>query len=399
MSRNSVTPDKPPLVLHVIHHLVIGGMENSLINLIQRMPKSRFRHAIACIEDYSEFRRRLTRDDVEVFALHRSRNGLWKVRRDLLRLCRHIRPAILHSRNISGLDALLPARLAGVRYCVHGEHGWDVNDLHGNRWKPAMLRRIHAPLVDHYITVSKHLERYLAMRVGISTTRISQIYNGVDTDRFSASSQKPTAVLPSHFPKQGLVVIGTVGRIQPVKDQATLIRAFAELLRMAPDLTTHLRLAIIGDGPLLAGLRDLAKSLGIAELIWLPGALSNIPEILRVLDVFVLPSLSEGISNTVLEAMASGLPVVATNVGGNPELVDHQLTGLLVPPSDPVAMAEGIRSYLLDRSKLLSHGQAGLMKVQSRFSMDAMVRGYLALYDSLLDAKTGPERVRVRDIA
>ena len=188
-----------PLVLHVIHHLVIGGMENGLVNLIQRMPESRFRHAVACVEDYSDFRQRLTRSDVEVFALHRSRIGSWKLRTDLFRLCRTVRPDILHSRGLSGLDALLPARLAGVRHCIHGEHGWNMDDLHGENRKSALLRRLHSPLIEHYITVSKDLERYLVDGVGIPPSRISQIHNGVDTERFSPRTERPSDLLPAPF--------------------------------------------------------------------------------------------------------------------------------------------------------------------------------------------------------
>lgn len=164
----------PPLVLHVIHHLVTGGMENGLVNLIGTIPPAAFRHAIVCIEDFSDFRDRLTDPRVDVIALHRSRIGIWRLRRDFYRLCRRLWPAIVHTRNLSGLDALLPA--------------------------------------------------------------------------------------------------------------------------------------------LLADLRALAAALGIAELAWLPGTRADIPAVLRAFDVFVLPSLNEGISNTILEAMATGLPVVATAV-------------------------------------------------------------------------------------
>ena len=130
-----------PLVLHVIYHLVIGGMENGLVNLINRMDATRWRHAIACVEDFSDFRLRIARPDVEVFSLRRSQIGVWGLRRQLYELCNRMRPAIVHSRNQSGLDALPPARLAGVPHTVHGEHGWDVGDLNGLRFKPALLRR------------------------------------------------------------------------------------------------------------------------------------------------------------------------------------------------------------------------------------------------------------------
>jgi len=309
------------------------------------------------------------------------------MRCEIFRLCRNLRPTILHSRNLSGLDALLPARLAGVAYCVHGEHGWDVDNLDGWKLKPMLLRRLHSPLVKRYITVSKDMERFLVNRVGISAARTSQVYNGVDTDRFTPSPLKSFDLLPPEFRSDGLIRIGIVGRIQPIKDHGTLLRAFSLLVMNRPDLRNRLRLTIVGDGPALANMRMLADSLRITPLTWFSGTLDNIPDVFRGLDVFVLPSLNEGISNTILEAMASGLPVVATRVGGNPELVVDGETGLLVPPSDPVAVAEAILSYLKDPAKLRRHGDAGRKRAELHFSMEKMVNGYLAVYDSVLNRK------------
>jgi glycosyltransferase involved in cell wall biosynthesis len=156
-------------------------MENGVVNLINNLPAERFRHAVACIESFSDFRQRIERTDVDVVALQRSLVGASGVRREIFRLCRRLRPALVHSRNQSGLDALLPARLAGVRRSVHSEHGWDIDNLDGSQWKPKLLRRLHSPLVDEYIAVSKDLQRFLAQRIGIAPHRITQIYNGVDT--------------------------------------------------------------------------------------------------------------------------------------------------------------------------------------------------------------------------
>ena len=192
-----------------------------------------------------------------------------------------------------------------------------MSDLEGARFKPALLRRLHAPLIDRYITVSKDLERYLVRRAHVAPARITQIYNGVDIARFAPAIGKPASVLPDGFAPEGTVVIGTVGRIEPVKDQATLLRAFAELGRTHPALAANARLAVVGNGPLLGELRELAATLGIAGVTWFPGAQDNVPDVLRSFDIFVLPSLNEGISNTILEAMASGLPVIATAAGGN----------------------------------------------------------------------------------
>jgi len=375
--------DQRPLILHVIHHLFIGGLENGLVNLVNRLPEYRFRHAIACIEDYSDFRNRLHRRDVAVYPLYRSRNGIWKIRAEIYRLCRRLRPAIVHTRNLSGLDALLPARLAGVSRTVHGEHGWTVDDLDGAHWKPALLRRLHSPLVGRYVAVSKDLECYLVGRVGIAPARVRQIYNGVDTERFAPVQDKSGTVLPDGFLDRDPVVIGTVGRLQSVKDQATLVRAFAHLVRNEAALASSARLVIVGDGPLAADLRTLIGDLGIDRLVFMPGAIEDVAPLLQAFDVFVLPSLAEGISNTVLEAMATGLPVLATAVGGNCEIVDDGNTGRLFRPRDEATLAQLLAEYVRNAKLRGDHGRAARRSAVERFGLDVMVEQYQALYASL----------------
>jgi sugar transferase (PEP-CTERM/EpsH1 system associated) len=373
-----------PLVLHVIHRLATGGLENGLVNLVNGMRDSRFRHAIACIEDVSDFRQRLARPDVELVALERSRVGVWRMRRDIHALCRRLRPAILHTRNLSGLDALLPARIAGVRRCLHGEHGWDVDDLRGDKLRPAILRRLHVPLIDHYVTVSKDLERYLIRRVGIARSRITAICNGVDVERFAPAIEKPMQLLPLDWRAASTFIVGTVGRLQVVKDQAVLVRAFAQLLADRPALRPRLRLAVVGEGPLLEELNQLARSLGIADFVWLPGGIDNVPDVLRLFDLFVLPSLNEGISNTILEALASAVPVVATRVGGNVEVVKDGRYGRLFPPGDVDALAGLIGEYVDDPALRSAHAAAARHAAVARFSLAGMISGYSELYESLM---------------
>ncbi len=384
--------DPRPLILHVIHHLVTGGMENGLVNLIDGLPADEFRHAIACIEDSSEFRQRLRRQDVEVIAMRRSHVGVWRMRRNLFRLCRRLGPTIVHTRNLSGLDALVPARLAGVRHCVHSEHGWDVGDLVGAKRRPAWLRKVHAPFVSRYITVSRHLERYLIERVGIVPSRITQIYNGVDVDRFAPARTKPTELLPPTLRGDDLFVVGTVGRVQAVKDQQTLVQAFAEMIRMRPALRRRARIALVGNGPLLGQLRDEAAALGIAEISWLPGARTDVPDLLRLFDVFVLPSLNEGISNTILEAMASGLPILATEVGGNIEIVEAEQSGRLFAPGDVPGLAALLTAYADDPALRASHASAARSNAVRLFSLPTMIDRYRAVYASLLATRTDASR-------
>lgn len=378
-----MTGRAPPLVLHVIHHLVIGGMENGLVNIVNNMPASRYRHAIACIDDYSDFRNRITNPDVEVHAMHRPRIGVWRLRRQLFALFRRLQPAIVHSRGQSGLDALLPARLAGVPYRVHGEHGWDVADLHGTAWKPRLLRRLNSPLVTGYVAVSKDIERYLVERVGIASRRITQIYNGVDTTRFRPDAVRSRADLPAMLQGEDIVLVGTVGRLQPVKDQATLLRSFANLVGTHGELKPRMRLAMVGDGPMMRELQELARSLGIENVTWFSGGVSNVDRILRCLDVFVLPSLNEGISNTILEAMACALPVVVTRVGGNRELVQDGVCGRFFEPGDVLTLSAILSKYAGDRTLRARHGEAARQTVLDRFSLDSMTDRYQSFYDGL----------------
>ncbi len=376
--------ESPPLVVHVIHHLRMGGLENGLVNLINRMPESAYRHAVVCVEDFSEFRDRLQRPDVEVVALHRSKIGIWGLRRALYALFRQWRPAMLHSRNLSGLDALVPAALAGVRHRVHGEHGRDVDELHRGNRKLDLLRWLHSPLVGRYVTVSRDLQRYLTGRLHIAPSRITQIYNGVDTGRFAPAAGKPAGLLPEGFCGEGAVVFGTVGRAQPIKDQATLIRALARLRRTWPELGARARLAIVGDGPLLADLRAQAAAEGVADQVWLPGARDDVPRVLQSFDVFMLPSLSEGISNTILEAMASRLPLLVTAVGGNVELVEDGVAGRWFAPGEDAALATLMADYLADAQLRGRHAAAARTTALARFSMDAMVAAYRGVYDDML---------------
>jgi sugar transferase (PEP-CTERM/EpsH1 system associated) len=376
--------DARPLILHVIHRLATGGLENGLVSLINNMPEGRFRHAVACIEDYSDFRARIVRPDTEVVALHRNAIGVWRLRRALFQLCRRMRPSIVHSRNQSGLDALLPARLSGVPHCIHGEHGWDVDDLFGTRLKPMLLRRAHSPLVDRYITVSADLKRYLVDRVHVRPQRIATICNGVDTDRFTPAQRKPVELAPPDFLGPDPVVVGTVGRIQPVKDQRTLVRAFAELARVDAALAARLRLVIVGDGPMRSELAQLADELRIGERTWFAGDSPQVPELLKLLDVFVLPSLAEDISNTILEAMASGLPVVATRVGGNPELVRDGVNGRLIASGDASLLAGVLGDYVRSPALRAHHGAASRKLAVEDFSLRSMLDKYRAEYENLL---------------
>lgn len=378
-----------PLIVHVIHRLGVGGLENGLVNLINHMPPERYRHAIVCLQGYSDFSKRLKRQDVEIYDIaKRDGHDLGAYLR-LYRMFRQLRPDIVHTRNLSALESQVIAALAGVRARVHGVHGRDTYDLYGQNRKYNLLRKLIRPFVGHYIAVSRNLADWLVATIGVAPERVSQIYNGVDSVRFHPDGGEAPASAPAGFfaPDSivpGSIVIGSVGRMAAVKDYPTLARAFLHLLELAPELRSRLRLLIAGDGENRAACLQLLAQHGAAELAWLPGERADIPQLMAAMDIFVLPSLGEGISNTILEAMASGLPVVATAVGGNPELVRPGVTGALVPAADPEAMAQALLIYARDNRLRSRHGQAARAVIDGGFSMDAMTRGYLSVYDKVL---------------
>jgi sugar transferase (PEP-CTERM/EpsH1 system associated) len=238
--------------------------------------------------------------------------------------------------------------------------------------------------VHQYIALSKDLERYLHEKIRVPAAKVAQLYNGVDTELFHPARGGREPLPCAGFAGPDQFVIGTVGRMQEVKDPVTLARAFVRLLRMVPDGARRLRLVMVGDGQLKEQVLTVLKGAGASELAWLPGERDDVPRIMRGLDLFVLPSISEGVSNTVLEAMASGLPMVATRVGGNPELVDEGTTGRLVPRTDPRALAAAIHGYLVNPDVGRCHGSAARRIAEQRFGLDVMVKNYLDLYDRVL---------------
>ena len=213
--------------------------------------------------------------------------------------------------------------------------------MDGSNRKYQLIRRAYAPFVTRFVALSRDLDSYLRDRVGVPGRRVEQLYNGVDTGSFHPAVAGRARIDGCPFQDPRLWLVGTVGRMDPVKDQTNLARAFIEVLRLHPEARKRLRLVLIGDGSLRADVERVLREGDALGLAWMPGERSNVPDVMRGLDCFVLPSLGEGISNTILEAMSSGLPVVATRVGGNPELVEEGLTGRLVPSADPRAIGAG----------------------------------------------------------
>jgi sugar transferase (PEP-CTERM/EpsH1 system associated) len=374
-------------VAHIVFRFDTGGLENGLVNLINHMPPRAYRHAVVAItEVVPGFAARIRREGVHFVSLHKPAGHGTEAWPRLLRALRQLRPAIVHTRNLAALEMQPVAWWAGVQGRVHGEHGRDVEDLDGSSRKHQWIRRAFQPFVHRTIALSQDLQSYLEQRVGLNPARLTQIYNGVDAQHFCPPQGARGPLEGSPFNDASLWVVGTVGRMQVVKDQVLLARAFVQALRADPAGTRQWRLVMVGEGPLRAEAEAIVSAARLGDRAWFAGERADVPNVMRSLSCFVLPSLAEGISNTILEAMASGLPVVATRVGGNAELVKHGATGLVVPPADPQAMAAALRRAASEAA-LANWGRAGRAEVERRFSLDSMVAAYQGVYDDVLGSR------------
>ena len=380
----SVGDDNPPLIVHIVHHFDTGGMENGMVNLFNALPLARFRHAVICLTQYSSFRERITNQNVDFYALHKLPGHHFAWVPQLWKLLRRLQPDIVHTRNLSALEAQLIAAAVGIRRTIHGEHGRDVFDLHGLNRRYTWLRRAVQPLVSRYIAVSQDLARWLHETVRVPTRKIRQIYNGVDCTLFYPVEGARHAGLPEGFADAESVVFGSVGRMAQVKDYPTLTHAFIKLIQDHPEAASRTRLVIVGEGVSRHVCAGLLQKAGLSHLAWLPGERHDIPALLRSIDVFVLSSLNEGISNTLLEAQASGLPVIATRVGGNVELVEDGVNGTLVAPSDVEKMAQALLGYIDADERIREQGRQARLRVAEAFSIAAMATAYAEVYEEVL---------------
>ena len=378
------TATNPVHIVHVVYRLDVGGMENGLVNIINRLPKSRFRHSVVCLTRSSDFANRISDSDVQVFELFKKPGKDFAAYRRFFRLLRRLRPEILHTRNLGTLDLTLLGMFSGTPIRVHGEHGWDASDPQGTSRKYRLMRRLCDIAVGRYVAVSTDIADWLNKVIGIRRDRVTHICNGVDTDRFKPGGAAADIPWASQAGEE--LVLGSIGRLDPIKNFDLLLDSVAKLAASEDDRCRSVRLVLVGDGPQQSALKTRARELGIEERVWFAGSRNDVPELLRAFDLFVLPSRNEGISNTVLEAMASGLPVIATQVGGNPELVVDGETGALIAPNDAQVIADAISRYALEPAMRQDHGAAARRRVLGRFSLESMVQAYAGLYDELLSS-------------
>jgi len=367
---------QPVHICHVIYALKTGGLENGLVNLINNLPAEKFQHSIVCLTDFDDFAERINRNDVEIVSLHKNPGHDFGLYLNLYRVLKRLKPNIVHTRNMTAIEMQIPAFFAKVKVRIHGEHGWDISDPQGRNKKYQWIRKVCGLVIHRFIPLSKELERYLQQVIKIPEDKITRICNGVDAESFIPRNSKKASLLPSKVSKDS-VVIGYVGRMELIKNPENLVRAFIQLVK---NNKNNAFLVMIGGGSQLNTMKQILIEEKLTEYSWLSGDCSNVAELMREFDVFCLPSKAEGISNTLLEAMATGLPVVATKVGGNADIAEENRTALLVESDDVANLAKALETYVSDKGLRELHGNAGRQLIEQSLSLKKMVKNYETMY-------------------
>ena len=378
--RTSRRSDQPRLrVLHVIDRLGMGGTEVGILKVIQGLSGG-FDHRICTIRGFDEDFVRSQGFEGRVYVAGRLNSGFQFLLGRLARIMRDFRPGIVHSRNWGGIEAIPAARLSRVPVAIHSEHGYEVDMLDGLPTRRRIFRRFAYAAADAVFTVSEELRSYHARQGWFPPERIRVLPNGVNTSQFARRPLERQETRQRLGLGDGSLVLGSVGRLVSIKDHATLLQA-AEVL-ISRGMPVHVLL--VGLGPELAKHKAfVAASPRLSGRVIFAGAVSDVPALLNAMDVFILPSFSEGMSNTLLEAMASSLSVVATRVGGNPELVEHKRSGWLFEPGDVMGLAVILEHIGGDYGLRQELGEAARRRAVQHFSLEGMIGSYRSLYGEL----------------
>lgn len=367
-------------VLHVIDRMQVGGTEVGILKVINGLGHECFEHRICTIRGYDESFSRSGGFDGQLYVAGRLDSGFQFLLGRLARIMRKYRPDIVHSRNWGAIEAMPAARLSGVPVKIHSEHGYEIDMLEGLPKRRRLLRRCAYAAADAVFTVTEELRTYHARQAWIPVERIRVLSNGVNTSRFVRRSSERGETRQRLGLDDKSVVIGSVGRLVPIKDHTTLLKAAEILIERGMSV----QVLLVGSGPELAKHQEyVAASPRLSGRVVFAGVASDVAPLLNAMDIFVLPSLSEGMSNTLLEAMASSLPVAATRVGGNPELIEDGHSGCLFEPGNVMALAAILERMGRDAIVRQEIGQAARQRVVDHFSLQGMIDSYRTLYVEL----------------
>ncbi len=368
------TPSSQLKIAHVTWGLAVGGMEKLLVEIAKHSDPQGVELHFISLGPRGDLAPEIEKCGWPVTALNEPEGLRPQMILRLASLFRKLQPDVLHTHNTKALVYAGPAaKLARVQRVVHTWHGWSLLASP----MEALWFRLMSRLPNRIVAVANHTAS-LMQQDGIPAKKILTILNGIDTSKFAYTGPQ----------ENGPVV--TVAQLRPEKDIPTLIRAAAIIQKEMPDFRLH----IAGEGDCRPEVEGLIHTLRLQNNVHLLGQVDNVPTLLSRASLAVLPSVTEGLSLTLMEAMARGLPVVATKVGGNPEVVEQNQTGLLVPPSSPEELAKAILTILKDPAKAREMGKAGRKRIETHFDIHKMVSSYEKVYKNL----TGPKKPPLKSV-
>ncbi len=364
-------------VLHVVSRLGMGGTEHGVLKIINGLGHDEFEHQICAVRGIDESFVRRMNIDITMSAVGSASPGFQFPLFRLLRVIKRFRPHIVHTRNFGALEAIPAARIAGVPVAIHSEHGYEIEILRGLPLRRRVACFAFYRLADQVFTVTRDLRDFHSKQSWLSSQQIRVIYNGVNTDQFRPRPEIAATLKSNLGIPAGRIVIGSVGRIVPIKDHKTLLQAAEILVGKGKDV----HVLIAGSGGELPKLQALASaSPELAGRATFLGSSDRVPDVLNSMDVFVLPSISEGMSNTILEAMSAGLPLVVTRAGGNPELVEDGREGCLFNPREVHSLATMLSRLIDDAGLRCDYGRSARQRAVEHFSLTTMAQHYRDLY-------------------
>lgn len=367
--------DDRPTIGHVLHRLHFAGAEVLAADLSRRL-RDEYRFVFLCLDAIGPLGQRLMGEGFKVVDLKRRPGIDVRVARRLQREVQRYQIDLLHAHQYTPFFYAAVSRRCGlggtppIMFTEHGRHYPDVR-----RVRRVLANRLLLKPQDRVTAVGRFIRQALIDHEGIAPQRVEVIHNGIDPQAFSTSAPRPA----DRSTGRELTIL-QVARFHSVKDHATAIRAFGRVIESFPDV----RLVLVGDGELRGDMEALVDELRLTQRVTFLGVRDDVAALLPTADVFMLSSLSEGISVTLLEAMAARLPIVATQVGGNPEIVDHGRNGLLSPRGDDAALANNLLMLLRDADMRVRMGEAGWNRLLKMFTQQQMHHAYGRLYQEML---------------
>jgi glycosyltransferase involved in cell wall biosynthesis len=370
-------------ILYVITTLPVGGVEQHVLTVVRGLDPARFEPVVVCLGEEGVIGREIKHAGIDVVAFGRMQHKRWDpgIVRLLVRLMRERQVHIVHTHVYNpGVYGRIAAKLAGVPGVVATAHGV----YYRRKWKRRLINRVLAHYTDRQIAVSEAVKQDLIRYDWVRPESIEVIPTGIDLTPFQLEVD-PAKVRSELGLPPDAYVFGTVGRLERPKGHVYLLRAFERIAKA----NARARLVLVGDGSLAKPLQEEAARLGFAERVVFAGSRRNVPYLLRAMDVFVFPSLWEGQGLALVEAMASGLPVVASRVGGVSEVITDGTCGKLVPAGSPEALAEAMLAVMANPARAREMGTAARARAESVFGASRMIERLEELYLEIVAEKCG----------